>query len=72
MTLLRRLFGLATLAAVAIGAAVVLRRRAGGGRDRVDLYFEDGSMTTFEDGAPEALVLLGHARDALAAGRAGA
>lgn len=69
MTAVRRLFGFAALAAVAVGAAAVMRRRAGSGRERVDLYYEDGSMTTFEDGAPEALVLLGHARDALAAGR---
>lgn len=69
MTFLRRLFGLAVLAAVAVGAAVVLRRRAGSGRERVDLYYEDGSMTTFEDGTPEALDLLGHAREALAAVR---
>ena len=68
MTFLRRLFGLAALA-VAVGAAVVLRRRAGSGRERVDLYYEDGSMTTFEDGTPEALVLLGHAREALAVSR---
>jgi hypothetical protein len=67
---IRRLVGLATLAAVAVGAAVVLRRRAGSGRERVDLYYEDGSMATFEEGTPEALALLGHARAALAAGRA--
>lgn len=66
MTFLRRLFGLAALAGVAVGAAVVLRRRAGSGRERVDLYYDDGSMTTFEDGAPEALALLSHAREALA------
>jgi hypothetical protein len=70
MTAVRRLFGFAALAAVAVGAAVVMRRRAGSGRERVDLYYEDGSMTTFEDDAPEALVLLGHAREALAVGRA--
>ena len=69
MTVVRRLFGFAALTAVAVGAAVVLRRRAGSGRERVDLYYEDGSMTTFEDGAPEALALLGHARAALAVGR---
>ena len=69
MTFLRRLFGLVALAGVAVGAAVVLRRRAGSGRERVDLYFDDGSMTTFEEGAPEALELLGHAREALAVAR---
>ena len=69
VTFLRRLFGLAALAAVAVGAAVVLRRRAGSGRERVDLYYDDGSMTTFEDGSPEAPALLSHAREALAAAR---
>jgi hypothetical protein len=63
----RRLFGFATLAAVAVGAALVLRRRAAGSRQRVDLYYEDGSMETLEEGTPEAVPLLGHARDALAA-----
>jgi len=66
---IRRLVGLAALAAVAVGAAIVLRRRAGSGRERVDLYYEDGSMATFEDGEPEALALLGHAREALAVTR---
>ena len=69
MTFLRRLFGLVALGAVAVGAAVVLRRRAGNGRERVDLYYDDGSMATFEDGTPEALELLGHAREALAVAR---
>jgi hypothetical protein len=69
VTFLRRLFGLVALGAVAVGAAVVLRRRAGSERERVDLYYEDGSMTTFEEGAPEAPALLAHARDAVAAVR---
>jgi hypothetical protein len=69
VTFVRRLFGFAALAAVAVGAAVVLRRRVGGPRERVDIYYDDGSMTTLEDGTPEALALLGHARDALAAAR---
>lgn len=71
MTVVRKLLGFAALAAVAVGAALVLRRRAGS-RERVDLYYEDGSMTTLEAGTPEAAVLLAHARDALAVGRASA
>jgi len=71
VTVVRRLFGLAALAAVAVGAAVVLRRRAAGSRERVDLYYEDGSMTTLEDGTPDALALLGYARDAFVAARNG-
>ena len=65
----RRFFGLATLAALAVGAVVVLRRRAGP-RERVDLYYEDGSMTTLERGDADAQTLLGHARDALSAASA--
>jgi hypothetical protein len=71
VTFLRRLFGFATLAAVALGAAIVLRRRATGSRERVDLYYEDGSMATLEEGTPDAVALLGHAREALAAARNG-
>ena len=66
MTFLRRLLGFVTFAAVALGAAFVLRRRAAGARERVDLYYEDGSMATLEAGDPDADALLSHARDALA------
>ena len=70
MTFLRRLFGFATLAAVAVGTVFVLRRRAAGSRQRVDLYYEDGSMATLEAGDPDTDALLSHARDALAVARA--
>ena len=69
MRLIRRLFGLLVLAGVAAGAAVLVRRRVGGSRERVDLYFEDGSMTSLEDGSPDAERLLGLARDAIGATR---
>jgi hypothetical protein len=68
---LRRLLGLITLVSLAVGAAVVLRRRVGGSRERIDLYFEDGSMASFEEGSAEATRMLGFARDALAAARTG-
>ena len=62
--------------ALAVGAAlgsavvaVVLRRRAGRSRDRVELYFEDGSLVTLAQGAAEAEPLLLHARELLAAAR---
>jgi hypothetical protein len=58
--------------AAAVGSAVgavVLRRRAGRRRDRVELYFEDGSLVTLAQGAPEAERLLFHARELLAAAR---
>jgi hypothetical protein len=49
-------------------AAVVLRRRARG-RDRVELYFDDGSLVTVAQGEPEAERLLTSARALLAAAR---
>jgi hypothetical protein len=70
--LLRRLFGLLVLAAAAVGAAVVVRRRVAGPRERVELYYDDGSMTSLEAGTPDAERLLGFARDALAAARSSA
>ena len=69
MRLIRRLLGLLVLAAVAAGAAVLVRRRIGGSRERVDLYYEDGSMTSVEDGSPDAERLLGFARAAFDAVR---
>ena len=58
--------------AAAVGSAVgavVLRRRAGRSRDRVDLYFEDGSLVTLAQGTAAAEGLLLHARELLAAAR---
>jgi hypothetical protein len=57
-----------TAAAVA-GAAVWQRRRRR--RERVDLYFVDGSMVSLEQGSLEADRLLPLAHDVLAAARAG-
>jgi hypothetical protein len=65
----RRLLGLLGFATGIFGASVVLRRRFGARRDRVDVYFGDGSMASYVDGTPEAQSLLGPARDALAAVR---
>ena len=58
--------------AAAVGSAVgavVLRRRAGRSRDRVELYFEDGSLVTLAQGTAGAEPLLLHARELLAAAR---
>jgi hypothetical protein len=41
----------------------------GGGRGRVDVYFDDGSFVTFGAGSPEAERLLPLARQVLAAAR---
>jgi hypothetical protein len=68
----RRKLGLLGFATGIVGASVVLRRRFGTQRDRVEVYFADGSMVSYVDGSPEALALLPPARDALhAAGSAG-
>jgi hypothetical protein len=61
---------LALLGAWAAGIAL-LRRTAAGRRERVDLYFEDGSMQSLSNGAPEAARLLPLARATLSAARGG-
>ncbi|MDP8911769.1 MAG: hypothetical protein M3M94_06870 [Actinomycetota bacterium] len=52
------------IAAVALAAALVLRRRAQR-RERVDLYFDDGSMVSLPGDSPAAGAFLPLARDAL-------
>jgi hypothetical protein len=63
----RLLIGL--LAAGSAAAAVVLRRRSGRSKARVELYFEDGSVATIESGAPGSDRLLALAREAVSAAR---
>ena len=55
----RLLTGLALLGSAA--GAVLLRRRAGR-RERVDVYFVDGSMVSLTDGSPDASTVLPLAR----------
>ena len=50
------------------GGAVFLRRRARS-RDRVELYFDDGTLVTLGKGQPEAERLLSPARELLVAAR---
>jgi hypothetical protein len=47
--------------------AVLFRRQAARKRERVDLYFGDGTIISVTEGSREADRLLQHARDALAA-----
>jgi hypothetical protein len=47
------------------GPLLYLARRRDERRERVHLYFDDGSMVTLEHGAPEAERLLAIARAAL-------
>ncbi len=50
-----------------LAGSVLYRRSIGRRRERIDVYFDDGSMISFVDGSPEAEKLLPIARDALAA-----
>ena len=52
-----------------LGAAVLLRRRAGARRDRVDLYLADGTKLTLGEDAPELARLLPLAHDVLRVAR---
>ncbi len=63
-----RLVAGALLAAGSVGAAVYRRRRRGGA-ERVDLYYEDGSMVSLADDAPELAQMLPRARAILASAR---
>ncbi len=63
----RRALALAGAAVGSAVGAVVLRRRSTRSRDRLELYFEDGSLVTIAQGAPEADPLLLHARELLTA-----
>jgi hypothetical protein len=66
----RRLFGLAALVGLALVVASFVRRGAGRRRERVDLYYDDGSMVSLPDGSPESEQLLALGRDALRTARA--
>jgi len=65
----RAVAGLA-LVAGSFAGAVALRRRSARRRDRVDVYFDDGSMVSLADGAPEASTVLPLARRILETTRA--
>jgi hypothetical protein len=66
----RRLLGLASLAGVALAATAFVRRGAGRRRERVDLYYEDGSMVSLPEGSPGAGRLLALGRETLRAAQA--
>ena len=63
----RRLLGLAGLAGVALAAAAFVRRGAGHRRERVELYYEDGSMVSLTEGSAAAAPLLALGRETLRA-----
>jgi hypothetical protein len=64
----RRWVGGMTLAIGSVaGSALIFKRKRDRGASRADLYFEDGSMLSLSQGAPEADRLLPLATEALAA-----
>jgi hypothetical protein len=65
----RKLLGLVGFGTGLAAGSVLYRRTTGRRRDRVDVYFGDGSMVSFVEGSPEAEKLLSVARDVLAAVR---
>ena len=63
----RKALGLFGFGTGLFAGSVLYRRTLARRRERVDVYFGDGSMITFDDGSPEADALLPIARDALSA-----
>ena len=72
MRALRRLFGFLTLVGLALAGIVFYRRRFALRRERADLYFEDGSLVSPEQGEPDAERLLPLAREVIDSARAAA
>ncbi len=65
----RRVLTGAALALGSLAGTVAFRRRAARRRERVDVYFEDGSMFSLTDGSPEAATVLPLARRMLETAR---
>jgi len=65
----RRVVTALAVAAAAVGVSKLWRRRAKASADRVDLYYEDGSMISLTDGSDDAGRLLAAARRLLADAR---
>ena len=65
----RRLIVLIGFVMGALAGSVLYRRSFARRPDRIDVYFDDGSMVSYVDGSIEADGLLPTARDALAAAR---
>jgi hypothetical protein len=61
----RKFLGLLGFGTGIFAGSVLYRRSNGSRRDRVDVYFDDGSMVSFVEGTPEAEKLLRVAHDVL-------
>ena len=68
-TTLRRLLSLFAFAGGLFALAALFRRGTARRRQRVDLYYHDGSMISLGEGSPEAGRLLELAREALTTAR---
>ena len=64
----RRLAAIVVALGSRVGAAALWRRRSGS-KDRVDVYFADGSMVSFAEGSEEASRLFPITRRILAQAR---
>ncbi len=64
---MRRSFAVSSLLSGGLAAGLAYRAWLGWRRERVDVYFDDGSFVTFLDGSGEAERLLPLARQVLAA-----
>ena len=58
-----------TGAVASAAGAVMVRNRISRRRERVELFFDDGTPVTLTQGTPDAEPLLVHARELLAASR---
>jgi hypothetical protein len=63
----KRLLAMLGFATGVLAGSVVLRRQFGKRHDRVEIYFDDGSMVSYVEGSVEAGPLLAPAHDALRA-----
>ena len=69
MRALRRLFGFLTFVGLAFAGIVIYRRRFMARRERIDLYYDDGSLVSIEQGSDGAGRLLPLAHDVIRAAR---
>lgn len=65
----RRWVRIVGFASGALAGTVAYRRVFGGSRERIDVYFDDGSFVTFAGRSPEAAELLPIAQRVVAAVR---
>ena len=61
----RKFLGVLGFGTGLFAGSVLYRRSNSRRRERVDVYFDDGSMVSFVEGSPEAAKLLPVARDVL-------